>query len=101
MTYSFSKIREHINVKTIEEFKAVLKTVTPQFFNKQFEKSKSEYINDMLRLFKQIDNDFHYVWVLKQEKYAFQLKWKESVLKAHLDLLLQQVPHEFVVRKAV
>lgn len=101
MTYSFSKIRERMNVKSIEEFTFVLNEITPQFFYSQFEKSKTEYLNDMKRLFKQIDNDFHFVWVLKQEKYAFQLKWKESVLKAHLDLLLGQVSDDFLVKKAI
>ena len=101
MTYSFSKIREYINVKTVEEFKAIVGELTPHFFNKQFEKSKGEYLDDLIRLFEQIDNDYHFVWVLKQEKYAFQLRWKESVLKAHLDLILSEVPKKLLVKKAV
>lgn len=101
MTYSFRKIKEFFNFQTMEEFNGVLNQITPQFFYTQFEKTKSEYLNDLVRLFEQIDNDFHFVWVLKQEKYAFQLRWKENVLKAHLDLLLEKVPQEFLAKKAV
>lgn len=101
MTYSFSKIRECIDVQSIEEFKSLLQKVTPHFFKVKFEKSKKEYVEEIYRLFEQIDSDFHFVWVLKQEKYAFQLRWKESVLRAHLSLLLEVFPDENILKKAV
>lgn len=101
MTHSFRKIREYINVKSTEEFSEVLTSLSPRFFNDEFSKTKSAYLVDFKRLLQQVDQDFHYVWVLKQEKYAFQLRWKESVLKAHLDLLLKMIPAEYRVKKAV
>ena len=101
MTYSFSKIRELVNVKNIGEFKALLNQISPTFFDNRFEKTKSEYIKYLSRLFKQIDNDFHFVKILKQDTYTFQLRREEIVLKAHLDLLIEELPYEFIVKKAV
>ena len=100
MTYSNNKLKDYINVKSTNEFFCLLEDVPPLFFNTQFDKSKSTYLSDIARLFNQIDNDFHYVHVLKQEKYLFQLKWKESVLKAHVELLLPQFPEQILIKKA-
>jgi hypothetical protein len=101
MRHSFSKIRQIIKVESIEELNSILSEIPPIFFNRQFQKSKWEYLDNLFRLFDQIDNDFHFVYVLKQEKYTFQLRWKESVLNAHLDLLLVQIPDHLLVKKAV
>ena len=101
MKYSFSKIRQSVQVKSIEEFNSILSNIPSVFFIQQFQKSKPEYLNNLARLFDQIDHDFHFVYILKQEKYAFQLRWKESVLKAHLDLLIPEIPIEFQINKAV
>lgn len=101
MNHSFRKIREYINVNSTEEFGDVLNSLSPRFFDDHFGKTKSDYLLLIERLLLQIDQDFHYVWILKQEKYAFQLRWKESVLKAHLDLLMKIIPNDFLVKKAV
>ena len=101
MKYSFSKIKQSIQVESIEEFKALLANIPSEFFNKQFQKSKLDYLDNLFRLFDQIDHDFHFVYILKQEKYAFQLRWKESVLKAHLDLLFPKIQIDLQTNKAV
>ena len=101
MTHSFRKIREYINVKSMEEFSEVLTSLSPRFFNEKFDKSKLVYLKEFKRLLDQVDQDFHYVWVLKQNKYAFQLRWKESVLKAHLDLIINNIPKDYLDNKAV
>ena len=101
MEHSLSKIKESIHVDSLREFSQVLSNIPSGFFYQKFQKSKSEYIENIYRLFRQIDDDFHFVWVLKQEKYAFQLRWKESVLKAHLNLLILQIPNDLRIKKAV
>ena len=101
MEYSLSKIKQSIHIDSLREFGQLLSAIPSDFFHQQFQKSKSEYIENIYRLFHQIDSDFHFVWVLKQEKYAFQLRWKESVLKAHLDLLILHIPNHLHVKKAV
>ena len=101
MKYSFSKIKQSIQVESMEEFNALLSNIPAVFFNKQFQKSKSECLDNLFRLFDQIDHDFHFVYILKQEKYSFQLRWKESVLKAHLDLLLPIIQIDLQTNKAV
>ena len=101
MAYSFSKIKEFIHVNSVDDFISLLHGVSPKFFNEKFEKSKNEYLIDINRLFEQLDEYFHFVWVLKQEKYVFQLKWKEIVLKAHMELLMEQIPHSYWVKKVV
>ena len=101
MKYSFSKIRQRIQVETIGDLNTVLCHIPSSFFNQQFQKTKSEYLDSLFRLFEQIDSDFHFVYILKQEKYTFQLHWKESVLKAHLDLIVTQIPNDLKIKKAV
>ncbi len=101
MKYSFSKIKQSIQVESMEEFNAILSKIPSVFFYKQFQKSKSECLDNLSRLFDQIDHDFHFVYILKQEKYTFQLRWKESVLKAHLDLLIPKVPIDLQIKKAI
>jgi len=101
MKYSFSKIKQSIQVESIEEFNSILSNIPSVFFNQQFQKSKAEYLNNLSRLFDQIDHDFHFVYILKQEKYTFQLRWKETVLKAHLDLLISEIPIDLQINKAV
>jgi succinate dehydrogenase flavin-adding protein (antitoxin of CptAB toxin-antitoxin module) len=101
MTYSFNKIREYINIQSLDDFNSILKGISPSFFSKKFEKSKNECLDDIKRLLEQIDHDFHFVWILKQEKYAFQLQWKESVLKAHVEVLMEQIPISYWVKKVV
>lgn len=101
MTYSFNKIKEHINIESLKDFNSILQGIPPHFFNIKFEKSKNEYLVYIARLFEQIDNDFHFVWVLKQDKYAFQLRWKESVLNAHFEVLMEQIPLSYWVKKVV
>jgi len=91
MKYSIRKIKEQLGVKDLSDFKGLINSISESFFESHFYKSKSTYFEDILRLFDQIDNDYHFVWVLKQEKYVFQLQWKENVLKAHLDLLKQGI----------
>lgn len=99
MTYSNSKLKNYINVRSINEFFSLLEDISPSFFVAQFAKSKASYLSDITRLVTQIDNDFHYVYFLKQEKYLFQLKWKESVFKAHVELLLPQFPKQVLIKK--
>ena len=99
MTYSFRKIKEYIYVQSMEDFISLINKISPQFFWMKFHKSKSTYLKEIKRLFTQIDHDFHFVWILKQEKYAFQLKWKESVLKAHLKILKEGVFDENYIQK--
>jgi hypothetical protein len=101
MEHSLSKVKQVIQIDSLNEFGQLLSAIPSVFYHQQFQKSKSEYIGNMHRLFHQIDDDFHFVWVLKQEKYAFQLRWKESVLKAHLDLLVPQIPNHLRRKKAV
>lgn len=101
MEHSLSKVKQYIHVDSLREFGQLLSAIPSVFYHQQFQKSKSEYIENMYRLFHQIDDDFHFVWVLKQEKYAFQLRWKESVLKAHLNLLVPQIPNHLRTKKAV
>ena len=99
MTYSNSKLKNYINVRSINEFFSLLEDISPSFFVAQFAKSKASYLSDITRLVTQIDNDFHYVYFLKQEKYLFQLKWEESVFKAHIELLLPQFPKQVLIKK--
>jgi len=101
MKHSLSKVKQSIHVDSLREFGQLLSSIPYDFFHQEFQKSKPEYIENIFRLFHQIDDDFHFVWVLKQDKYAFQLSWKESVLKAHLDLLILQIPNHLHVKKAV
>ena len=101
MRYSLSKIKETIQVESMEEFNAILSKIPSVFFYKQFQKSKSECLDNLSRLLDQIDHDFHFVYILKQEKYNFQLHWKESVLRAHLDLLIPKVPIDLQIYEAV
>ena len=68
MTYSNSKLKNYINVRSINEFFSLLEDISPSFFVAQFAKSKASYLSDITRLVTQIDNDFHYVYFLKQEK---------------------------------
>ena len=99
MTYSNSKLKNYINVRSINEFLSLLEDISPSFFVAHFANSKASYLSDITRLVTQIDNDFHYVYFLKQEKYLFQLKWKESVFKAHIELLLPQFPKQVLIKK--
>ena len=39
MKYSFSKIKQSIQVESMEEFKAILANIPSEFFKKQFQKS--------------------------------------------------------------
>tara|TARA_Y100000589_G_scaffold135278_1_gene129467 strand:- start:181 stop:486 length:306 start_codon:yes stop_codon:yes gene_type:complete len=101
MKYSLSKIKQSIEVESMEEFNTLLADIPPYFFKKQFQKSKRDYLKNLFRLFDQIDHDFHFVYILKQEKYAFQLRWKEDVLKAHLDLLFPKIRIDLQTNNAV
>ncbi|MBI34752.1 MAG: hypothetical protein CMP67_05235 [Flavobacteriales bacterium] len=101
MNYSLSKIKQLIKVDSLEELSLILSNIPSSFYNQKFQKSKSVYLENMKRLFNQINQDFHFVYLLKQEKYAFQLRWKESVLEAHIDLLISEIPSELCVKKAI
>lgn len=90
MNYAYIRLNEIIKVATTDQFFEQLSSLDYLFFETTFFKSKAEYITEINRLLDQINNDYHYVAVLKQEKYRFQLNWKETVLAAHLRLLL---PH--------
>lgn len=88
MNYAYIRLNEIVKVTTINQFFEQLNALDHLFFETTFFKSKAEYVAEISRLLDQINNDYHFVAVLKQEKYRFQLNWKESVLKAHLQLLL-------------
>ncbi len=101
MKYSIRKIKEQLGVQDLSDFRSVINSISESFFESHFYKSKSAYCEEILRLFDQIDNDYHFVCVLKQEKYVFQLQWKENVLKAHLDLLKQGLTGNHGLGRAV
>lgn len=101
MEYSLSIVKKFVHVDSFQDFSNVLSAIPSVFFHQRFEKSKSEYLKIISRLFSQIDHDFHFVWILKQERYAFQLRWKESVLKAHLEILIVQIPNDLQIKKVI
>jgi hypothetical protein len=83
-------------VKSLQEFIKLIGKLDVDYFENTFHKSKKKYLEDLSLLFEQIENDFHYVYILKQKTHVFQLQWKESVLKAHLDLLIPNLPSSYL-----
>ncbi len=96
MNHTLRKINNKISVKSLKEFIQLLSKIDTSYFERTFHKSKGKYLNDIQLLFEQIESDFHYVYVLKQGTHIFQLQWKESVLKAHLDLLVPNLPSSYL-----
>jgi hypothetical protein len=101
MRHSLRKIRESINVNTLEEFAQLLTKMETTYFENTFHKTQAKYLGDIQLLFQQLEDDFHYVHILKQKTHTFQLQWKESVLKAHLDLLIPNLPYSYLKQPTV
>ena len=96
MDHSLRIINNEIAVKSIHEFIQLISKMDIDYFEYTFHKTKRKYLKDMVLLFEQIENDFHYVFILKQKTHVFQLQWTESVLQAHLDLLLPNLPESYL-----
>ena len=96
MNHSLRKINNKITIKSLHEFIQLIGEMDGDYFELTFHKKKAKYLEDLTMLFEQIENDFHYVYILKQTTHVFQLQWKESVLKAHLDLLMPNIPHSYL-----
>lgn len=85
MTYAEKVLQNEFGFKSLNEFLDVIDGLLSHSFYSIFFKSKGEYQKSMKRLIAQINNDFHYVYYLKQQKMQFQLNWKLKVLKAHVE----------------
>ena len=96
MNHSLRKINSKIIVNSLHEFIQLISKMDDDYFEQTFLKTKSKYLKDMALLFEQIENDFHYVFILKQKTHIFQLQWKETVLQAHLDLLSSNLPKSYL-----
>ena len=96
MNHSLKKINSKVTVNSLHEFIQLISKMDVNYFENTFYKPKKKFLKDMALLFEQIENDFHYVFILKQNTYLLQLKWKESVLKAHLDLLIPSLPKRYL-----
>ena len=96
MNHSLRIINKEIDVKSIHEFIQLISKLDVDYFEKTFYRTKRKYLKDMVLLFEQIENDFHYVFILKQKTHVFQLQWKETVLLAHLDLLSPNLPESYL-----
>ena len=96
MNHSLRKINIKVIVNSIHEFIQLISKMDDDYFEHTFLKTKSKYLKDMVLLFEQIENDFHYVFILKQKTHIFQLQWKETVLQAHLDLLSTNIPESYL-----
>lgn len=101
MNYALKKINSQVSVESVKTFMQLLSKLDSNYFENNFYKSKTKYLEDMQLLFEQIQSDYHYVYVLKRKTHVFQLQWKESVLKAHLDLLIPNIPVKYIVTSAV
>ena len=101
MNHSLRKINSKIIVNSLHEFIQLISKMDFDYFEHTFHKTKKNYLKDMTLLFEQIENDFHYVFILKQKTHSFQLQWKESVLQAHLDLILPNLPLSYLKQSQV
>lgn len=101
MKNTFGKISSLIQVKSNAEFFTLLKKIDSTFYEQTFHKSKNNYLQDIRNLLSQLEEDFHYVYILKRKSHVFQLQWKESVLAAHLNLITLQLPEKYLTTKPV
>lgn len=88
-------------MKSLNEFIKLIGKMDVEYFEITFHKTRKKYLQDLAMLFEQIENDFHYVYILKRNTHVFQLQWKESVLKAHLDLLMPNIPSSYLKKPLV
>lgn len=87
MSHAERILLNRTGVRTLQGLLESLKNLDESFFEIHFEKVKHSYLQEIQRLFNQVNNDYHFVYYLKRQEFEFQLKWKESVLIGHLNVL--------------
>lgn len=91
MSHAERILLNRTGIRTLQGLLESLKKLDESFFEIRFEKAKDSYLKEVQRLFDQVNNDYHFVYYLKRQEFEFQLKWKESVLIGHLNILITEV----------